>query len=134
MQVDIGRIRIPKRIRKDVGDLSPLKESMKKHGLLHPIIISRDFDLIAGYRRLRAAQELGWKTIEVRIVPIDDEMGMRELEMEENTTRKQLSLQEETDGYLLLNALEHPSLWMRIRLWFRRLWRAVRRWWEKRRG
>ena len=39
------------RFRKDPGDLRPLIESIKRHGLLHPVVISEDNKLICGRRR-----------------------------------------------------------------------------------
>ncbi|MEM5947839.1 ParB N-terminal domain-containing protein [Spirochaetia bacterium 38H-sp] len=132
MQVDIEKIYIPARIRKDIGDITPLKESLQRFGLLHPIIINRDFELIAGYRRLMAAKELGWKKIEVKVLSLEDEAQKTQLEIEENTTRKQLNLQEETDGYLLLNSLQNPSFFTRLKLWFKRLWKKIIRWFRKR--
>lgn len=131
MLVDVDKIYVPKRIRKDVGDITPLKESIARFGLLHPVVINRDFELIAGYRRLMAVKELGWKSIEVKVLSLEDESQKTQLEIEENTTRKQLNLQEETDGYILLDSLQNPSFFTRIRLWFARLWKKIIRWFIK---
>ena len=45
--------------------------SIKNQGLINPIIVSEKdgfYQLISGSRRVRAAQELGWKTIEAKII------------------------------------------------------------------
>ena len=46
------------RFRKDLGDLRPLIESIKRHGLLHPIVLTEDNQLICGRRRLAAYMQL----------------------------------------------------------------------------
>ena len=46
----IHDIIIKHRIRKDLGDLSSLKQSIEKYGLLHPIIINKKNELISGER------------------------------------------------------------------------------------
>ena len=49
---------IKTRFRQDLGDLKPLIESIKRHGLLHPIVLSEDNQLICGRRRLAAYMQL----------------------------------------------------------------------------
>ena len=48
----ISEIIIKDRIRKEMGDLVSLEKSIHKLGLLHPIVISENNELIAGKRRL----------------------------------------------------------------------------------
>ena len=64
----IDRIVVGARTRRDMGDLRALAASIAEVGLLHPIVIKPDGTLIAGERRLRAAQMLGWTDIPVRIM------------------------------------------------------------------
>lgn len=52
-------IKVGKRFRKDLGDLSSLKKSIQEIGLLHPIVVDPNGNLIAGERRFRACNELG---------------------------------------------------------------------------
>ena len=66
--MSIAKIRIGKRIRKDMGDLAGLAESIEDLGLLNPITVTPDGLLLSGERRLRAAKLLGWKEIPVSIV------------------------------------------------------------------
>ena len=66
-------IKVGPRLRKDVGDLSSLKQSIQEVGLLHPIIVDSENNLVAGLRRLRAVEMLGWKTIEVHIIDVKPE-------------------------------------------------------------
>jgi ParB family transcriptional regulator, chromosome partitioning protein len=54
-----------------MGDLAGLAASLAELGLLHPVVIRPDGTLIAGERRLRAAKQLGWPTIPVTVVDLD---------------------------------------------------------------
>lgn len=77
------------RIRKDPGDLATLENSIRRLGLLNPIVVDENCRLIAGYRRLRACQNLGWREIEVTVVKCDgDVLKMLEAEVDENFFRK----------------------------------------------
>lgn len=67
----ISEIKIGARHRKDMGDLGPLAMSIKDNGLLQPIGISSDNELVFGERRLRACRDvLGWEEIDVRLVNV----------------------------------------------------------------
>ena len=119
MQVPINRIRVKRRIRKDPGDLDALASSMKTHGLLHPVVLGRRNELIAGGRRLAAAKRLGWKTINAVIVDVSGKADQLELELEENLQRSALSLMELEEGYTRLERYRHPNI-------FRRIWEAIK--------
>ena len=68
MLVALESIVVRKRIRKELGDISGLMESMKTYGQLTPIIINRRYELIAGFRRLQAARRLQWQSIEAVMI------------------------------------------------------------------
>lgn len=118
MQIEVDTIVIRKRVRKNLGDLSSLMESMRKHGLLNPIVINNRNELVAGHRRTEAARRLGWTTIDARIVDNDEDADLIEMEIEENTQRKNLTTDELAEAYLRLDRVRHPSL-------FARMWRAI---------
>ena len=63
----IDSIVVGERLRKDMGDLEGLARSIAEIGLLHPIIITPDGQLVVGERRLRACKLLGWRTIPVHV-------------------------------------------------------------------
>lgn len=82
------------RQRKDLGEIKKLMESIKEIGQIQPIMINRNNELIAGGRRLAACTLLG---ISVRACYKDtiDPILMREIELEENLQRKDLTPAEE---------------------------------------
>src|ERR1017187_8902835 len=84
----IDEIKVGKRFRTDAGDIDALAESMGT-ALLHPIVVDEQNRLIAGWRRLRAAKKLGWKTIPVTVVKtLDDALLNLRAQRDENTCRK----------------------------------------------
>lgn len=103
-EVEISKIKIGERQRRYIGDITPLKKSMKELGLLNPIIISSDYTLIAGYRRLLAAKELGWKTITARIISSDKKDIFEDIEFYENYARKNLFQEEIEEVVKKLNS------------------------------
>lgn len=125
MQIRIEDIKIRKRVRKELGDLKSLMDSMKRFGLLSPVIISRDNELIAGHRRIESARRLGWKTIPVAIVDHEDDLEKLELEIEENIQRKDFTTDEMADGYLKLEKYRNPGIFLRILLWFKKFFRKL---------
>jgi N6-adenosine-specific RNA methylase IME4 len=82
---------VGERHRKDMGDIAGLAASIHELGLLHPIVITPDGELIAGERRLRAAESLGWSEIPVTVVDLD---SIVRGEFAENTFRKDFTLSE----------------------------------------
>jgi ParB-like chromosome segregation protein Spo0J len=72
MRVEIDRIKIGHRVRKDFGDLEALAESIRAHGLLQPVVITPEYELIDGERRLRVHRDIFEASeIEARIVDIE---------------------------------------------------------------
>jgi ParB family chromosome partitioning protein len=114
MLVSPDSIIVKKRLRKDLGDISGLMESLKTHGQLTPIIINRNRELIAGFRRLQAAKRLGWKSIEAVMIDKRTEQQKLEVEIEENVQRLDLSAEEIAEGMDRLQKLRHPGLLARI--------------------
>jgi ParB-like nuclease domain len=71
LEADIASIIIGERHWRDLGDIGALAASIREIGLLHPIVIRPDCTLIAGERRLRAAELLGWTKIPVNVIDLD---------------------------------------------------------------
>ena len=125
MRMSVHDIVIKTRIRRNLGDIGALMESMKKFGLMNPIVINTEKELIAGHRRLESARRLGWSDIEVVILEKDDEAEKLELEIEENVQRKNLTPDELADAYERLERLRNPGLLKRILDWLRALFRTL---------
>lgn len=79
------------RDRTELGDIAELAQSIESLGLLHPVVVTGDGDLIAGDRRLAAVQSLGWTEVAVTIVDLTTAEQVLKAEMEENTCRKGLT-------------------------------------------
>ena len=124
MQVPIESIKVKKRIRQEMGDISSLAESMKRFGQISPIVISSDKVLIAGGRRLEAARSLGWSSINAVIAEITDELTMLEYEREENIQRMNFTPTEEAAASQKIYELRNPSL-------FHRIWNAIVRFFKR---
>ena len=63
------------RTRIDEPALAELAESMQASGLLQPVVVRSQgsgYELIAGERRWRAAQRLGWSKIPAVVKDVDD--------------------------------------------------------------
>jgi len=114
MQVPINEIIVKKRIRKDLGDIENLAESLKRHGQISPIVISRKNVLIAGGRRLEAAKSLGWRTINAVILENSTELSRLELEIEENTQRRDFTMDELADATKKLYRMQNPGVFRRV--------------------
>lgn len=58
-ELEITEIIVKTRLRKDLGELGTLANSIRKYGLLCPVIVDKDNVLIAGLRRLEACRQAG---------------------------------------------------------------------------
>ena len=94
MLIGINKIVVNDRIRKEFGDIADLAADIADNGLINPPVVSPDFVLIAGERRLRACKHLGWQQIEVRIISVKDYEHQLKLEISENQKRKNFTFSE----------------------------------------
>ncbi len=81
--------------------LNELSQSISQHGLLQPIVVTRNGDeyiLIAGERRLKASALAGLETIKATILDIEDSK-LRELALIENIQRDDLNIIELAYSY-----------------------------------
>jgi ParB family chromosome partitioning protein len=97
----------PYQPRRDVDQtaLAELTASIKQAGLLQPVVVrpapgatKPSFELIAGERRLRACQALGWEKIPAVQREVDDRTVLT-LALVENLQRDDLSPVDEARGY-----------------------------------
>jgi ParB family chromosome partitioning protein len=109
--------------RQAFGDeeLSGLLESIRQHGILQPLVVrpmGERFQLIAGERRLRAAQAAGFDQVPVRIVDFNDQQVL-EAALAENIQRSDLNPIEKAQGfheYLQRFSMTHEDLAHRLGL------------------
>jgi ParB family chromosome partitioning protein len=87
--------------------LRALADSIRRHGVLQPLLVTRDparpgvYILVAGERRWRAAQLAGRDTVPVSVVEADDR-GRLEMALVENLQRTDLAPLERAAGYQAL--------------------------------
>jgi ParB family chromosome partitioning protein len=125
VQVPLDSIVVRRRIRRELGDVEGLMDSLRKHGQLSSVLINRRHELVAGFRRLEAARRLGWRSINAEFVDAESEEESLELEIEENVQRRELSPDELSDGLNRLDRLRNPGLLERIWRFLVRLFRAI---------
>jgi ParB family chromosome partitioning protein len=101
--------------------LGALGDSIRLHGLLHPIVVQRDGDtysLAASERRLRAAQLAGVSTIPAIVRPAaESSRHQLELALTENLLRTDLNPMEEAAAYARLAdafGLTHEAIALRL--------------------
>ena len=104
-----------RRHRKEVkhGALQSMKFSIESFGQLQPIIVEPvgdgTFYLIAGYTRLRAHEELKYKTINALLIDELTPLQREELELEENVQRTNLTFQERSYAFRSIMALKQDQ-------------------------
>lgn len=107
VELPLGAVRPnPYQPRRDVDTtaLEELKSSIRQVGLLQPVVVrpaagdDDAYELIAGERRLRACQELGWDRIPAVQREVDDRTLLT-LALVENLQRDDLSPVDEARGY-----------------------------------
>jgi ParB family transcriptional regulator, chromosome partitioning protein len=89
------------RTRLDEPGLMELTASIEASGLLQPVVVrprNGGYELIAGERRWRAVQRLGWATVPAVVRDVDDQTLLT-LALVENLQRDDLSPIDEAQGY-----------------------------------
>lgn len=76
--VSVDEIKVGKRIRQDLGDVESLAKSIADLGLLYPIMVTPDCQLVDGRRRLAAIRLLRWSEVPVMMVYFEKELMAHE--------------------------------------------------------
>lgn len=109
IEIRLGDIEVTNRVRKNTGDLSDLCKSIEEIGLLHPIVLTKGNQLVAGMRRIEAYEQLGHKTIPAYVASsLDDARAMLTAERDENTCRLPFTPTEAVALGRQLEELEKP--------------------------
>lgn len=85
----------------DPDELAALSDSIRHHGVLQPLVVrpvGDQYQLVAGERRLRAAQEAGMTEVPVRVVDFNDQQVL-EAALVENIQRSDLNPIEKAQGF-----------------------------------
>lgn len=106
MLIDINKVTVGKRIRKDYGDIASLADDIQDRGLINPPVVTPDYELIAGERRLEAMKKLDYKQIEVRVISVEDQEHQLKIEISENEERKEFTYSEKMDYAKQLERIE----------------------------
>ncbi|MFN4261800.1 MAG: ParB/RepB/Spo0J family partition protein [Gemmataceae bacterium] len=113
----------PYQPRKEFDDeeLASLSASIREHGILQPLVVralNGSYQLVAGERRLRAAQAAGLNEVPVRVVDFNDQQVL-EAALVENIQRADLNPIEKAQGfkeYLDRFQMTHEQLAARLGL------------------
>jgi len=96
-----------------------LVTSIRKSGIIQPIVVRRlqnGYEIIAGERRWRAAQEAGLKEVPILVREAED-LDMAEISLIENIQRSDLNPIEEAEAFLMLMekfGLSHEDISVRV--------------------
>lgn len=110
MEIALTRITVsPSNIRKDLSagtedtSLQDLMSSIREHGLINPVMVVSQpdggYELIAGQRRYRACQRLGWETIAAVVRNDLDPTDATILSLVENVHRADLNPIDKAHAY-----------------------------------
>src|SRR5690625_4372577 len=108
IQLEINKIvpnKYQPRVKFDEEKITELAQTLKTHGMIQPIVVRKknddEFELIAGERRFRAAQQLEWETIPTIVRSMTD-TETASIALIENIQRENLSVIEEANAYVQL--------------------------------
>src|SRR3990167_11380733 len=95
IEVDVSSITVEDRTRIKPGAIGELAQSIRQLGLLQPLVVDDNLRLHCGGRRLEAVKLLGWEKVSVILISTLSEVERLEVELDENSRRKQLTWLEE---------------------------------------
>ena len=133
MQIKIDDIIVDEaaRIRREAGSLDSLQLSIEKVGLINPIVIDENRNLVAGFRRYTACRNLGWEEVEVRVVECGgDAIRLLEVEVAENWYRKDFTPEEtlaaEKKRQEIIESRRKKGFFERLWLWLKSLFQPAK--------
>ncbi|HET7615887.1 MAG TPA: ParB N-terminal domain-containing protein, partial [Bacillales bacterium] len=109
MLVNIEKVTVSERFRKDFGNIDELAQDIETNGLINPPVVTHEYELLAGERRLRACKHLGMQQIEVRVMAAKDESHKKHMEYSENENRKDFTFSERLAAAKELERLEREK-------------------------
>lgn len=91
------------------GSISDLADSIKRLGLIHPIVLDRNHVLVAGETRLMACKRLGWASIPFQYSDTLEENELLGIELEENVKRTDLDWKDKCDALMRYHNLQKAT-------------------------
>lgn len=113
MMIPIQKVIVRDRIRKDYGDIKELADDIRENGLINPPVVNKEYELLAGERRLKACKSLGWEKIPVTMMDTRDAEHELNIEISENDVRKGFSKAERADYMKRLLRIEEAKAYER---------------------
>lgn len=109
LEIPVDQLQIsPLNVRRDIGDVSELADSIKEEGVLQPLLVREidgAFEIIAGSRRFTAARQVGLEILPAIVRELTDAQAVA-ASLTENMLRGDLLLEERVDGYRRLQELD----------------------------
>lgn len=105
LDITVVEVLRDERQRRELADVGILADSIRRLGLIHPIVVTRDLRLVAGERRLAACRHLGWHQIPAQYTDELDPATLRAIELEENIKRLDISWQDQVNAVREYHAL-----------------------------
>lgn len=105
-RIPIESITTTDRVRKELGDIESLSNNIRELGLLSPIVVNQNTQLLAGERRLAACKLLGWTEIDAVIKDTADVEQEKLIEISENEFRKNFTMEEVVNVGIELERIE----------------------------
>lgn len=104
--LDAVIVKREERQRRDLENIDILADSIRRLGLIHPIVVTRDdLELVAGERRVAACKRLGWVHITAQYQDELDPATLQAIELEENIKRQDISWQDQVRAVTEYHAL-----------------------------
>jgi ParB family chromosome partitioning protein len=122
-EIPISSILVSTRIRKDTGNIDALAMDLQQHGLINPITVmdcqNGSYQLIAGLRRLQAAQQIGLPLIRTTVLSPMQAEEMLAIEIAENEQRLNFTTAERLEYAEKIKAIEQAKARERMALYAR---------------
>ena len=84
-----------------LSDLENLKENIEVNGLLVPLVIDQNNQVVSGNRRLECLIQLGWEKVDVQVVEVNDDEDLKYLVYSYNKQRKKTTSEILNEIYML---------------------------------
>lgn len=103
--IPVNDIITGKNVRSDIGDITDLVESISNVGIINPLVVtetSEGFILVAGERRFRAAEQLGFEFVPCKVFKDISDSQIYEIMLAENFNRESMSAIDEAKAFRMM--------------------------------